>query len=186
MADDRSYKDDEVRAIIDRALKAQPEGGVSHDELLAIGAGVGLSRATLESAANEVRTERLNAATIARVIAQRRRGILAHAFVFFAVNAFLLLINFLTTPGQWWALFPVFGWGLGLLLHAGFGLSKTVSPERLQWEQRRLEKRKSRSAGSPPQRLTERGSGIRVAEQPEDLASDDDLAPPSPRASHKS
>src|SRR3954468_9527664 len=113
MADDRSYEDDEVRAIIDRALKTQPEGGVSHDELLAIGAGVGLSRAALESAASEVREERLNEAAILQVIAKRRRGILARGFVFFAVNAFLLLINFLTTPGQWWALFPVFGWGLG-------------------------------------------------------------------------
>ena len=41
MTDDRRYKDDEVRAIIDRALKQQPDSGVTHEELLAIGAGVG-------------------------------------------------------------------------------------------------------------------------------------------------
>lgn len=184
MANDRSYKEDEVRAIIDRALNTQPQGGVSHSELLAIGADVGLTPEALELAANEVREERLNEAVVARVVAQRRRGILAHAFVFLTVNAFLLLINFMTTPGQWWALFPVFGWGLGLLLHAGFGLSKTVSATRLKWERRRLE---NRQAASPaPQRLAQRSAGIRVAEQPDELTSADDLAPPSPRSSHKS
>src|SRR5258708_3740445 len=98
MPDDRSYKDDEVRAIIDRALKKQPDGGVTHEELLAIGAGVGLSRAALESAALELQEARLNEAAIQRVVSERRRGVAAHAFVFGAVNGFLFLINLLTTP----------------------------------------------------------------------------------------
>ena len=192
MADDRSYKEDEVRAIIDRALESQPAAGVSHGDLLAIGAGVGLSPEALEQAANEVREERLNQAAVLQVVAKRRRGILAHAFVFLAINGFLLLINFLTTPGQWWALFPIFGWGLGLLLHVGFALSKTVSPARVRSERGRLEKRQSTRPSAL--RVAERSPGIRVAgqserseqsEQPEQLASVDELPPSSPRASHK-
>lgn len=163
MADDRSYQDDEVRAIIERALKAQPDAGSSHDDLLAIGAGVGLSRAALERAALEVREARLNDAAVSRVVSARRRAFFAHAFVFCAVNACLFLINFLTTPGQWWVLFSVFGWGLGLLLHAGFGLGRAVSPARLKRELRRLQQH---AGGSASSLLTGQSGGVRVADAP--------------------
>ena len=170
MADDRSYADDEVRAIIDRALKKQPEGGVSHEELLAIGAGVGLSRDALESAAEEVREVRANQAALASVLSGRRRGVAAHAFVFAVVNASLFLINFLTTPGQWWFLFSVFAWGIGLVLHAGFGLSKRVSDERLKWErlqlERRLRSQRRQSSASAPSGSTTR-ERLRIAGEPE-------------------
>jgi hypothetical protein len=195
MADDRSYKDDEVRAIIDRALKKQPDGGVTHEELLAIGAGVGLSRAALESAALELQEARLNEAATQRVVSERRRGVAAHAFVFAAVNGFLFLINRLTTPGEWWVLFPVLAWGLGLLLHAGFSLSSTVSPARLRWERSRL---KQRASGAAPKGSTERPGGVRVAEaptpslpaqageQPDEITSGDDRARPSPHTTRDS
>jgi 2TM domain len=141
MVDERSYKNEDVRAIIDRALEAQPQEGVTHADLLAIGAEVGLSSAAIERAALDVREQRLSDAARAHVLARRRRGLLAHALAFFAINAFLFVVNFLTTPGQWWVLFPVFGWGFGLILHAIFGLSKAVSPGRLNRAKRRLERR---------------------------------------------
>jgi 2TM domain len=157
MADDRSYADDEVRAIIERALKKQPEGGVSHADLLAIGAGVGLSPQALESAAEEVREARSNQAAVSAVVSKRRRAVAAHALVFFLVNACLFLINFLTTPGEWWFLFSVFAWGLGLALHAVFGLSTSVSPKRLNRQRRRLEARQlsatSASGGATRERV---------------------------------
>ena len=39
------YSDEEVRKILDRALRGDPERGVSHDELVAIASEVGVSRA---------------------------------------------------------------------------------------------------------------------------------------------
>src|SRR6187402_1487515 len=138
MSKDQSYADDEVRAIIERALKEQPASGLSHEDLLSIGAGVGLSPAAVESAAREVTEARLTATATKRVVSRRRRGLAAHAFVYAAVNALLFAINFLTTPGEWWVLFPVFFWGLGLLLHAGFGLFTPVSERRLNREKQRL------------------------------------------------
>ncbi len=79
----------------------------------------------------------------------------AHAFVYLAVNALLFAVNFLTTPGQWWVLFPVFFWGLGLLLHLGFGLSSGVSERRLTREKRRL----LQAAGAGVARVIERRAG---------------------------
>lgn len=169
MGDERSYDTDDVRRILDRALTAQPEAGLSHDELLAIGAEVGLSRAAVEQAAEQVRDD----AARRHVVARRRRGLLLHALIFLLVNAALFGINFLTTPGEWWVLFPVFGWGLGLLLHAVFGLSQRVSPGRLNRARRRLE-RAERS--STRQRLAEPSAHVRLAaeesEEPERAAAE--------------
>lgn len=176
MSKDRSYGDDEVRAIIERALEAQPAGGVSHEDLLSIGAGVGLSSEVVERAAQELREARLTATATATVRARRRRGVAIHGFVFFAVNAFLFAINFLTTPGQWWFLFSVFGWGLGLLLHAGLGLFPGVSSWHLEREKRRLRKLAGPSLSAP--RVAERRKGVRV-EGPLDQIED----PTDPEAS---
>lgn len=159
MSKDQGYADDEVRDIIERALKEQPTSGVSHDDLLSIGAGVGLSPAAVESAAREVAEARLTKTATKRVVSRRRRAVAAHAFVYLAVNALLFTINFLTTPGEWWVLFPLFFWGLALLLHAGFGLSSQVSERRLTREKQRL----LSAAGAGVARLVERRTGVRVA-----------------------
>jgi predicted outer membrane lipoprotein len=160
MSKDRAYEADEVRAIVERALETEPERGVSHEDLLSIGAGVGLSGEAIERAAQEVREARSAATAKASVVARRRRGVALHAFVFFAVNAFLFAINFLTTPGEWWFLFSVFAWGLGLLLHAGFGLFSGVSPRRLERE-RRKQARLAGASSSAPNNV-DRRSGVRV------------------------
>jgi len=159
MSKDRNYGDDEVRDIIDRALKEQPKSGVSHQDLLSIGAGVGLSPSAIESAAREVTEARLTETATERVVSRRRRGVLAHALGYAVVNALLFAVNFLTTPGEWWVLFPVFFWGLGLLVHAGVGLFAPISERRLNREKRRL----LEAAGAGVARLVERRKGVRVA-----------------------
>lgn len=163
MGDERSYDNDDVRKIVDRALTAQPRAGLSHDDLLAIGAEVGLSPAAIEQAAEEVRDD----AARADVVSSRRRGLWLHALVFLLVNAVLFGINFLTTPGEWWVLFPVFGWGLGLALHAVFGLSKRVSPGRLN---RARQRRERAERNSPRQRLAEPGARVRLAPEEQEEA----------------
>ena len=46
-----------------------------------------------------------------------RSGLTVHGVTYAAVNAGLLLINLLTSPGFLWFLFPVGAWGIGLLHH---------------------------------------------------------------------
>ena len=182
MSKDHNYSDDEVRAIIERALKEQPADAVSHDELLSIGAGVGLSPAALESAAREVTEARLTKTATERIVSRRRRGLAAHAFVYFVINATLFAINFLTTRGQWWVLFPVLAWGIGLILHAGFGLFSPVSEGRVAREKRRL--LEATNAGVA--RLVERRTGVRIAgpaDQIENPSADE--ADPDADATHR-
>ncbi|UCG90995.1 MAG: 2TM domain-containing protein [candidate division WOR-3 bacterium] len=74
-------------------------------------------------------------------VAKRRvvalRGFYAHLFMYIIVNIVLILINFIFTPRFLWFLFPLLGWGVGLLAHAvfGFGLFGFFTKE---WEERKI------------------------------------------------
>jgi hypothetical protein len=161
MAPARSYNDDEVRAIIDRALRTETSAGassnLSHEQLVALGSEIGLSPETIERAARDVEESGKNTRLSRRVLERRRRWFINHAWAFAAVNSVLFAINFLTTPGQWWVLFPVVVWGLALLLHARFGLSSLVSTRALRKEGERLraeeESLKLESSASPRLRV---------------------------------
>lgn len=169
MSDERSYKNDEVRAIIDRALAEQPQEGITHDDLLAVGAEVGLSRTAMERAAREVQAASSVEEAKASVVSGRRRGLAIHAGVFAVLNAFLFAINYLTTPGEWWVLFSLFGWGLGLALHTVFGLSTSVSPRRLKRAQRRLQLQRAEEHSA----LADPSSRLRVSAPREELEASD-------------
>lgn len=140
MADGRKYSDDEVRAIIDRALSRDAsEAGLSHAELLAVGEEIGVPAAAMSEAAEEVRLAKLEQSAMSVVVARRRRWLMAHAAVFAVLNGLLFAVNAATTPGQWWVLFPVFFWGLALLLHAGLTFALPPSKTALERERRRVE-----------------------------------------------
>jgi hypothetical protein len=150
MSGDAKYNDDEVRAIIDRALRSEPSRDVSHEELLAIASEVGISREAIERAARDVEDGREASEAKTRVLAKRRKRFASHLWTFAVVNLFLFAINFLTTPGEWWVLFPLLGWGLAMLFHARAALSKEVSERAIRRERKRMDARRS------PQELARR------------------------------
>jgi len=55
--------------------------------------------------------------------AARKMGWYIHALIFLVVNTGLALFSSFT--GRHWAVFPAFGWGLGLLVH---GIAVFVTP----------------------------------------------------------
>lgn len=136
---ERQYSDEEVRAIIDRALASEPDRAISHEQLVSIGADVGLSRTAIENAAREVEEKRELTRARERILQRRRKQLASHAWAYALVNAFLFALNYLTTPGDWWVLFPLLGWALGLAFHARAGLSKDVSDRAIARELRRIQ-----------------------------------------------
>ena len=50
--------------------------------------------------------------------AQLENEFYKHAVIFFMVNTGLAVHNLVTTPGDIWFVFPLFGWGIGLVSHA--------------------------------------------------------------------
>jgi hypothetical protein len=54
-------------------------------------------------------------AAIKRIRAKRAFGL--HAMVYVAVNLFLIVVWALTGRGDFWPIWPVLGWGVGLAVH---------------------------------------------------------------------
>ncbi|HXF63945.1 MAG TPA: 2TM domain-containing protein [Caldilineaceae bacterium] len=75
----------------------------------------------------------------ARRRVQAIKGFYIHLLVYLFVNAGLLLINLLTSPGDWWFYWPLLGWGIGLAAHAlaVFGAGGWFGEE---WEEREIRK----------------------------------------------
>ena len=49
---------------------------------------------------------------------ERKLGFFTHLATYVIVNSGLLTLNLLSSPGHLWALWPLMGWGIGLLSHA--------------------------------------------------------------------
>ncbi|MBY0528106.1 MAG: 2TM domain-containing protein [Gemmataceae bacterium] len=60
--------------------------------------------------------------------ARPRIGLYIHLVVYVVVNAFLVAVNLVTTPDQLWFQWPLVGWGLGILFHAGLLLYLSTRP----------------------------------------------------------
>ena len=134
---ERRYSEEEVRTILEMALKKDADQGVAHDELVAAAAEVGITRDAIDRAAQDLDEVRVERDARRMILMRRRRCLMAHVWPFVAVNGFLWAINMLTTPHFPWFLFPLLGWGLGLFFHARAGLSKEISQKELAREYKR-------------------------------------------------
>jgi len=65
------------------------------------------------------------------------RAFYLHLTVFVAVNILLHVINFVATPTVYWAFWPLFGWGIGLLAH-GLATYRWMPFVGKEWEERKI------------------------------------------------
>ena len=73
----------------------------------------------------------------ARCQVRRLRGFYAHLAVYLAVNAGLLIVNLFSAPGRLWGVWPLAGWGVGVVIHgAGVFLGGRLSGA--AWEERKI------------------------------------------------
>lgn len=74
----------------------------------------------------------------ARQHVKKLREYYHHLATFLSVNTFLFALNLLVSPGVWWFLFPLLGWGIGLFSHTVqmFGLFGLGSRK---WEAQKLQ-----------------------------------------------
>jgi eukaryotic-like serine/threonine-protein kinase len=145
----RRYSEEEVRAILARAIDQQSatprdDGKLAYDDLLAAAQEVGVDTATLRDASRAVRLRDQESAELANERAERdawirrkRRGFARHLGVYLIVNAMFLLLGMLTggLPGT---LVPGLFWGMGLGIH---GLRAFMANED-DWIEARDRKRK--------------------------------------------
>lgn len=70
---------------------------------------------------------------------KKKRDFKTHVLVYVAVNAFLVVIWAVTSAGFFWPIFPILGWGIGVLANAWdvYG-RKPISEEEIRREADRL------------------------------------------------
>lgn len=61
-----------------------------------------------------------------------------HLTAFICVNLGLLILNLLTYDGQWWSVYPLGGWGVGLLVHGIVTFATNNFGD--DWEARKIKK----------------------------------------------
>lgn len=60
-----------------------------------------------------------------------------HLTVFVGVNVLLHIINFVTAPRAYWAIWPLLGWGIGLVAH-GVATYRCLPFAGKDWEERKI------------------------------------------------
>lgn len=76
------------------------------------------------------------------------KGFYWHLVMYLLVNAVLVVINLLTSPVYLWFIWPLIGWGVGLIFHA-FSVFGGLWGK--SWEERKIREimDKDESSGSP-------------------------------------
>ncbi|HYD61297.1 MAG TPA: 2TM domain-containing protein [Noviherbaspirillum sp.] len=72
----------------------------------------------------------------ARRHVERKIGFTIHLAVFLTVNTGLILFNLLVVPNRIWVVWPLFGWGIGLLFH---GLAVFLHAPGAAWKERMIQ-----------------------------------------------
>jgi 2TM domain len=77
---------------------------------------------------------------------RNKRGLQAHILAYATVNLFLVALWYFTTNGAFfWPMFPIFGWGIGLVFHVwDVYVPESFSEEQVQREMGRLRQRGER------------------------------------------
>ena len=63
------------------------------------------------------------------------KGFYFHLISYIVVNAVLVVINLLTSPEYLWFIWPIIGWGVGLLIHAFTVFGNVMGKD---WEERKI------------------------------------------------
>jgi hypothetical protein len=77
----------------------------------------------------------------AKLQIQRKREFQAHAMAYVLVNAFFIAIWAVTGSALFWPIFPMVGWGIGVVFHAWDVYRRPPTEARIQREIERLRER---------------------------------------------
>lgn len=151
----RTYTDDELEAILRRALERQSgqDDGFGHEELVAAAREVGLDEDAVERAIAELSHERTAAEIRASIQAKRRQRWVRHLVTYLAVVGGFLGLHLIGLVGMW-VYWMAFGWGIGLALDT-YGKLRSPTDEEVDRERQRLN-RKERRRRKAEARLEER------------------------------
>lgn len=68
---------------------------------------------------------------------EEEKAFYTHMIVYILVIGGIWLVNYLTSPSYWWAVWPTLGWAIGLFFH-GFGVFGKNAIFGKKWEEKRM------------------------------------------------
>lgn len=125
---------------VDEILKiAVNKSSVSNEilrERLAMSASeLGITPEALEDAQREyalkkkdILAERAREELVRQYSEEGRRGLIQHVMIYAVVCGALLIFNLIRKPGDIWAIYPIAGWGIGVVSHAIAWLTSRKNP----------------------------------------------------------
>jgi hypothetical protein len=114
---DRHYSEEEVEQIL-RLATLRNADGVPRERLVQMAAELGISADALESAEAQVVANREQEALRKEFDEHRRRAFMSNLWSYAIVNAGLIGMDVAKDHRISWSLWCVFGWGIGLAMHA--------------------------------------------------------------------
>ena len=112
-----TYNSEEMQQILEVAFKRKQQGEYTREQIIEIASELGVSSESLQAAEQEWLKNDVEVKKEKMSHTQQRKEFKSHLFAFMAINGFLVLLNLVVSPGYFWAIYPMLGWGLGLLLH---------------------------------------------------------------------
>jgi hypothetical protein len=112
-----TYNSEEMQQILEVAFRQKQKGEYTREQIIEIASELGVSSESLQAAEQEWLKNNVEVKQEKMSNSQQRKGFKSHLFTFLAINGFLVLLNLVVSPGYFWAIYPILGWGLGLLLH---------------------------------------------------------------------
>ncbi len=142
----RTYSQEEVDAILERALRAEAKDGtrLTHDELVAAAAEVGIPKDAIDAAAREDEALVSDKQLLATWKRRARMAVVRHFVTYALVSAMLAFINFMTGAHFLWFPIVMLGWGIGIAMH--FINTFFADEERVLERERRRADRRARRA----------------------------------------
>ncbi|MEH2390369.1 MAG: 2TM domain-containing protein [Nostoc sp.] len=112
-----TYDSEDVQQILQLALTRKQESEFSREQLVEMASELGISSNILETTEQKWLAQQEEERSRRTFNTFQRREFWTHFVSFLTVNLFLILLNLITSPSYFWAIFPVIGWGLGLFFH---------------------------------------------------------------------
>jgi hypothetical protein len=119
----KRYSTEEVQQILVQAMGQNQQEGFSRSQLEDMATDLGISAEALTWAEENFEEVAQSAESVSMQSLQRHR-FLQQLRTYAVVNAFLLALNFSLSGTITWAIYPLLGWGMGLLLPGQSSLCK--------------------------------------------------------------
>ncbi|EKU98912.1 hypothetical protein Lepto7375DRAFT_8245 [Leptolyngbya sp. PCC 7375] len=121
------YSTEQVQQILVTAMGQRQEDGFSRSQLTEMATDLGISPEVLQQAEQTLQKVPVPKQSVS-IQASKHQKFQQSLKTYAIVNAFLLALNFILSGTITWAIYPLLGWGLGLLLPEEFSsCTKTQS-----------------------------------------------------------